>query len=115
MSGLARTEFVLGVGGIKNSFGGWPRGRVVKFAHSALVAQGFTGLDPWCGHGIPHQAMLRRRPRQYNQRLSQVESTTVYWEGSGEKKKKKKDWQQLLAQVPIFKKKKRRKKNMMLM
>ena len=33
---------------IMNS-GGRPHGRVVKFEHSASVAQGFTGSDP--GHG----------------------------------------------------------------
>ena len=41
---------------------GWPRGRGVKFTCSAAVAQGFVGLDPGCGHGTAHQAMLRRRP-----------------------------------------------------
>ena len=34
-------------------------GQVIKFADSALVAQDFTGLDPGCGYGITHQAMLR--------------------------------------------------------
>ena len=43
-------------------FLGPPRGRVVKNAHSASVAQGFAGLDPGRGHGTAHQAMLRRRP-----------------------------------------------------
>ena len=37
----------------------WPHGRVVKFMHSALATQGFTGLDPGCGHGITHWAILR--------------------------------------------------------
>ena len=41
---------------------GWPRGRGVKFMHSALAAQGFAGLDPGHGHGAAHQAMLRRCP-----------------------------------------------------
>ena len=40
----------------------WPRGRVVKFMHSALVAQGFAGSDPGRGHGTAHQSMLRWRP-----------------------------------------------------
>ena len=35
-------------------FRGWPRGRVVKFAWSALVAQGFAGSDPWCRHGTAY-------------------------------------------------------------
>ena len=30
---------------------GWPRGRVVKFARFASVAQGFTHLDPGRRHG----------------------------------------------------------------
>ena len=34
--------------------GGQPRGRVVKCARSAVVAQGFTGLDPRHGHGTAH-------------------------------------------------------------
>ena len=46
----------------KKSFGGRPRGRVVKFAHSVSVAQCFTGSDPGLGHGTTHQAMLRWRP-----------------------------------------------------
>ena len=45
---------------------GWPCGRVVKFARSASAAQGFTGSDPGCGHGIAHQAILRQRPTQHN-------------------------------------------------
>ena len=32
-------------------FTGPAPGRVVKFACSALGAQGFTGSDPGCGHG----------------------------------------------------------------
>ena len=46
--------------------GGWPRGRVVKFMHSALAAQGFTGSNPGRGHGTAHQATLRRRPTCHN-------------------------------------------------
>ena len=34
----------------KNNFKSWPRGRVVKFVHSALAAQGFTNSDPGRGH-----------------------------------------------------------------
>ena len=50
----------------KNAHRGQPRGRVVKFACSASLAQGFTGLDPGHGHGTAHQAMLRRRPTCHN-------------------------------------------------
>ena len=45
---------------------GQPCGRVVKFARSALAAQGFTGSNPGCGHGTAYQAMLRRRPTCHN-------------------------------------------------
>ena len=45
---------------------GLPRGRVVKFVSSALVAQGFTSSDPGHGHSTAHQAMLRRRPTCHN-------------------------------------------------
>ena len=38
---------------------GWPCGRVVKFAHSASVAQDFASSDPGCGHSTSDQAMLR--------------------------------------------------------
>ena len=41
---------------------GQPRGRVVKFMRSASAAQGFASSDPGRGHGITHQAMLRRHP-----------------------------------------------------
>ena len=43
-----------------------PRGRVVKFVHSALAAQDFASSDPGHGHGIAHQAMLRRHPTCHN-------------------------------------------------
>ena len=33
---------------------GWPRGRVVKFVHSASVVQGFASLDPGRRHGTAH-------------------------------------------------------------
>ena len=42
--------------------GGRPHGRVVQFMCSASAAQGFAGLDPGCGHGTTHQAMLRQCP-----------------------------------------------------
>ena len=41
---------------------GQPCGWVVKFASSALAAQGFTGSDPGRRHGTTYQAMLRRCP-----------------------------------------------------
>ena len=46
----------------KKYYRGQPRGRVVKFACSAVVAQGFAGLDPGRGHGTTRQATLRQRP-----------------------------------------------------
>ena len=49
---------------------GWgqPRGRVVKFARSLSVAQGFAGSNGGCGHGTAHQAMLRQHPTCQNQK-----------------------------------------------
>ena len=47
-------------------FWGWPCGQVVKFACSALVAQGLASLNPGRGHGAAHQAMLRQRPTCHN-------------------------------------------------
>ena len=38
---------------------GWSCGQVVKFAHFALAAQDFAGLDPGHGPGTAYQAMLR--------------------------------------------------------
>ena len=42
----------------------WPRW--LKFACSALAAQGFTGSNPGHGHGTAHQAMLGQRPTCHN-------------------------------------------------
>ena len=66
---------------------GRPNGQVVKFACTALVAQGFAGSDPGCGHGAAHQTMLRRRPRAQLERPT----TKIYdyvLGGFGEKKEK---------------------------
>ena len=92
-------------GRIKTMSRGRPRGGVVKFAHSAALAQGFAGLDPGCRQGTARQAMVRQRPTCHNQKDLQLRHTTMYWGDLGRKsrKRKKKDWQQLLAQVPIFK------------
>ena len=38
-------------GKLREAFGGWPRGQVVKFARSASAGQGFAGSDPGHGHG----------------------------------------------------------------
>ena len=46
----------------KWSFWGQPRGRVVEFVGSSLVAQGSTGSDPGHGQGTAHQAVLRQHP-----------------------------------------------------
>ena len=81
---------------------------MVKFAHSASVDQGFTGLDPGCGFVTAHQAMLKQHPTQHNQTKDlQLEYTTMYWGlwGEEEEREKKEDWQLMLAQVPIFKNK----------
>ena len=85
---------------------GQPRRQVVKFMRSALEAWGFAGSDPGHGHGIAHQAVLRRHPTYHNQKHPQLDYTTMYQGDLGRKSRgKKTDWQQLLAQVPIFKKK----------
>ena len=46
--------------------GGWPHGRVVKFARSASAAQCFVGSNPGYGHGATHQATLRQHPMYHN-------------------------------------------------
>ena len=51
---------------LKITLGGQPHGPVVKFMSSAVVAQGFTGSNPGCGHGTARQAALRRRPTCHN-------------------------------------------------
>ena len=48
--------------GGKKKTRGQPCGRVVKFTHSALVAQCFAGLDPGRRPSTAHQAMLRWCP-----------------------------------------------------
>lgn len=48
---------------LKEMSRGRPRGRVVKFAHSAAAAQ---GSDPGRGHGTARQATLRWRPTSHN-------------------------------------------------
>ena len=50
----------------KKMLGGWPRGQVVKFAHSAEAAQCFDGSNPGRGHGTAHQTTLRQRPTCHN-------------------------------------------------
>ena len=47
---------------VKIKFKGQHCGQDVKFAHSVLAAQDVAGLDPGCGHGTTHQAMLRQHP-----------------------------------------------------
>ena len=49
-----------------------PCGRVVKFADSPSVAQGFPSSDPGCGPSTAHQAMLRQRPTQQSQKDLQL-------------------------------------------
>ena len=64
-------------------------GPMFKFVRFASVAWGFTGSDPGRGHSTTHWAMLRQCPTWHNQRRSQLEYTTMYWGGFGEKKKKR--------------------------
>ena len=96
---------------IKNSFlkkglWGWPCGRVVKFACSTAVAQGFAGSDPGHGHGTAHQAVLRQHPTCHNQKDPQPEYTTMCWGPLGRRRREKEDWQEVSAQVSNFKKEK---------
>ena len=88
-------------------------GWVVKFARSVSAAQGFTSSDPVRGLSTAHQAMLRWRPTQHNQKDHNYNiqlCTGGLW--GEEEKEKKKDWQQMLAQVRILKKKKETRKKM---
>ena len=85
---------------------GQAHSRVVKFEHSALVAQGFAGFDPGHRPSTAHHAMLR------HSHIAELEgpTTRIYdyvLGGSGEekKKKKKKDGQQMLAQGQSLKNK----------
>ena len=64
---------------------------MVNFTCSASAAEGFAGLDPGCGHGTSHQAMLRRLPHSttrgiHNQNIQLC--TGGLW-GEGRKQKKK--------------------------
>ena len=83
---------------------------MVKFARLASAPQGFAGSDPGHKHGPAHQAMLRRGTTLHNQRLLQLEYTTMYW-GAFERRRKIKDRPQLLAQKPIFEKEKTHRMN----
>ena len=62
----ARTCFILPCSSLFRNEQGPARGWVVKFAHSALAAQGFASSDPGRRHGTDHQAMLRRCPTCHN-------------------------------------------------
>ena len=68
---------------------GRPRGRVVKFARSAAVAQGFPGWDPGHGHGPAHQALLGRRTTCHNWKDPQLKKIHNYVPGNSWEKKKK--------------------------
>ena len=67
---------------------------MVKFVHSASVAQGFTGSDPGCRRGTAHQAV---KPSSHTEAVSHVAelerpATRMYnygLGGFGEKKEKK--------------------------
>ena len=70
---------------------GQPCGRVVKFVHSAAVAQGFAGSSPGHGCGIARQAMLRQCPICHNWRDPQLRIYNYVLGGFGEKKGKNKN------------------------
>ena len=80
--------------------------------HSALAAQGFTGLDLEPRPSTPHQAMLRQRPTWHNQKHIQL-CTGGYFEekekkglakdvSSGANLKKKKTRIHIKASVLMF-------------
>ena len=75
-----------------NDFWGWPHGsQVVTFTRSCSAAQGFSGSNPGCGHGIAHQAMLRRGPTCRNCKDPQLKIHTyvqgrVLWGKKGKTK-----------------------------
>ena len=50
--------------------------------------RGFAVLDPGCGHGTAHQAMLRRRPTCHNWKDPQLKIHNNVPGGFGEKKEK---------------------------
>ena len=72
---------------------------MVKFVHSASVAQGFTGPDPGLRHGSSSHGEVASHIAQ-----PEALTTIVYnyvlggFREKKKKKKKKKDWQQMLAQ-----------------
>ena len=69
--------------------GDWPHGRVVGFACSASVAQGFTGSDLGQGYGTAHRAMLGWCPPTcHNWKDSHQKIYSYIPEGFGEKKEK---------------------------
>ena len=78
---------------LKISYRGHPRGRVVKFACYASVAQGFASLDSERGHGTTHQAMLRWHPTQHNQKDHNYNIQLCARGLCGEEEGGKKDWQ----------------------
>ena len=88
--------------------GAWPGGQVVKCAHSALAAQGFTSSDSGHGRGTALQAMLRWRLTEHNQKDLQLEYIAMYWAVLGRRRRRKnQDWQQVLAQGQSLKRKQR--------
>ena len=64
---------------------GQSRGRVVGFACSASVAQGFTDSDPGHGHGTARWAVLRWHPTCHNWKDPHLKYTTMYWGNLGRK------------------------------
>ena len=89
-SDAAVFSFRLNIFIIEIELRGQPHGWVVKFAHSALVAQGFAVLDPGRGRGAAGQALLRWDPTCHNWKDPQPKYTTMYWGSSGRRKIKNK-------------------------
>ena len=72
---------------------GQPYGWVVELVHSASLVQGLTGSDSRCRPSTAHQAMLRLRPTEHNQKELQLEYTTMYWGALGRRRRRRrKKW-----------------------
>ena len=87
---LSKCKIEGGNSDIRNNRGR-PHGQMVKFTHSASVAQDFPGSDPGQGHGTTHQAMLRVASHiAQPEGLTTKKYATMYWEDLGREGRKKK-------------------------
>ena len=85
---MQRTGVAILISDKIDTSGGQARGRVVKFAHSALAAWSFAGSNPGRRRGTTHQAMLRQHPTCHNQKDTQLKIHNYVLGAFGQKKKK---------------------------